>query len=114
VLGGGFLVAAGVGALGGMLGILIMNLVDSRKSRGQTPEYLSDPEIQAIASSVQKPLSSSMLLAKMPLAGLTAEYARLGFVFQTEGRPALSYSGVVHKKNLLSFLHQRHVTVSDA
>jgi hypothetical protein len=102
------------GQVGGLLGALIGHLIDSRKARSRSPEHLDDPEIQGLAPSVQKSLRGATLLVKMPLTRLAAKSTKLGFVFESEGVPSLSYSGYFHKKAILEFLHNRSVATTDA
>jgi hypothetical protein len=102
------------GQVGGLLGALIGHLIDSRKARGRSPEHMNAPEIQELPPSVQKSLRGSTLLASMPLAGLSARCTKLGFIFDANGQPRLSYSGFFHKKKILSFLHDRRVVTANA
>jgi hypothetical protein len=92
-----------------VLGALIGHLIDSRKTQSKWPEHISDPEIQALAPSDQKSLRGSTLLVKIPFAGLSAKCTRLGFTFDSNGQPSLSYSGFVHKKKILGFLQERRI-----
>ena len=93
---------------------MIGRFIDSRKAPGKSPEHLNDPAIQGLAPSVQKSLRGSILLVKMPVAGLRAKGTRLGFIFQAEGQPSLSYSGLFHRRSILAFLRERHVATMDA
>jgi hypothetical protein len=101
------------GQFGGLLGALIGHLIDSRRARHKSPAHLDDPEIRGLDSSVQKSLRGASLLAQMRLASLSAKCTKMGFEFEADGQPSVSYSGRFHKKTILGFLHERHVATRD-
>jgi hypothetical protein len=101
------------GQVGGLLGALIGHLIDSQCARHKPAAHLDDPEIRELDSSVKKALRGATLLAKMPLANLSAKCTMMGFEFEADAQPSVSYSGRFHKKSILGFLHQQRVATRD-
>ena len=100
------------GMLGGLLGALLGGWIDSTRAKKAPPEHLNHPEILPLDPSTRKQLLTAELLCVIPAnAGLTAKPVGGGFLFSAEGHPEVLYKGLIHKKRVLAYLHQRGIPV---
>ena len=100
------------GLLGGLLGALIGGFIDSKRAKKAPPEHLNHPEILQLDASARKQLLTAELLCVLPAsARLTAKPVGGGFTFTAQGHPEVLYKGLIHKKRVLAYLHQRGIAV---
>ena len=102
------------GALGGLLGYLIVDFIDKQKAQKNPPAHLEDPEIAQLGDRVRRDLLTTTLLAKMPLdSTLSIKSTRLGFDFNA-GPTVVSYGGWIHKKKIVKFLLGRGLHIDES
>jgi hypothetical protein len=99
-----------LGPLGEIVGRSLGQLLDRSKAAKNPPQYLNDPEVQELGSTVRQALLPTTLLAKFPLDDrLSVTSTEQGFDFKAEGHWPVSYRSRLNKKKVGSFLESRGV-----
>ena len=63
------------------------------------------PNVPRMDEPTKKALLKTTLLAKIPLGpSISVTCTRLGFVFDAPDQERITYSGLIHKKKILTFL----------
>ncbi len=104
--------AAASGAMFGLIGVLVANLIEKKSAKNNPDSFFKQQEFLALDEKVRKKLMTMKEMRVLPLGDIAqVKETMMGMEFVTHSQERYVYQGKIHKKRILPWLRERGINI---